>query len=70
MKWESLTTAQRKKVIRSHMFLREKYEDGVFVKLKGRIVADGRMQDRTIYSDYSSPTAKTLATLGNSATFS
>jgi hypothetical protein len=63
VKWESLTAVQRKKVIRSHMFLREKYEDGEFVKLKGRIVADGRMQDRAIYNDYSSPTAKTRSVM-------
>jgi len=35
VKWESLTQAQKGKVVRSHMFLREKYEDGIFVKLKG-----------------------------------
>jgi translation elongation factor P/translation initiation factor 5A len=40
------------------MFLREKYEDGSFVKIKARLVADGRMQDRTVYSDHSSPTAR------------
>jgi hypothetical protein len=31
--------------------------------MKGRVVADGRMQDRTIYSDYSSPTAKTRSVM-------
>jgi hypothetical protein len=41
------------------MFLKEKYEDGSFVKMKARLVADGRMQDRTVYTDYWSPTAKT-----------
>jgi hypothetical protein len=35
--------------------LREKYEDGFFVKMKAQLVADGR----NIYNDYSSPTAKT-----------
>jgi hypothetical protein len=45
------------------MFLREKYQDGKFVKLKGRIVADCRMQDRTIYTNYSSPTAKTRSVM-------
>jgi len=63
VKWDELTDEQRKKVVRSHMFLREKYEDGKFVKLKGRIVADGRMQDRTLYSDYSSPTARTRSVM-------
>jgi len=41
------------------MFLLEKYGDGKFIKMKGRIVADGRLQDCTIYTDFSSPTAKT-----------
>jgi hypothetical protein len=59
VKWDSLTLEQRKIVVRSHMFLREKYEDGKIVKLKGRIVADGRMQDRSVFTDYSPPTAKT-----------
>jgi hypothetical protein len=63
VQWNDLTQKQRKKVVRSHMFLREKYEDGKFVKLKGRIVADGRMQDRTIYTDFSSPTAKTRSVM-------
>jgi len=63
VKWDSLTPEQCKKVVRSHMFLREKYEDGRFVKLKGRIVADGRMQDRSVYTDYSSPTAKTRSVM-------
>jgi hypothetical protein len=63
VKWETLTKAQRKKVVRSHMFLQKKYEDGKFIKMKGRIVADGRMQDRTIYIDYSSPTAKTRSVM-------
>ncbi len=45
------------------MFLKEKYEHGKFVKMKGRVVADGRMQDRTVYSDYSSHTAKTKSVM-------
>jgi hypothetical protein len=40
---KNLTAKQRKNIIRSHMFLTEKYEDGKFVKMKGRVVADGRM---------------------------
>jgi len=63
VKWENLIDDQKKKVVRSHMFLREKYEDGKLIKLKGRIVADGRMQDRTIYTDFSSPTAKTRSVM-------
>ena len=41
------------------MFLKEKFEDESFVKLKARLVADSQTQDRSLYSDYSSPTAKT-----------
>jgi hypothetical protein len=33
------------------------------VKMKGRIVANGRMQDRTIYTNYSSPTATTRSVM-------
>lgn len=29
------------------------------MKIKARLVADGRMQDQAVYSDCSSPTAKT-----------
>jgi hypothetical protein len=63
VKWHELTEEQKAKTVRSHMFLREKYEDGKFIKMKGRIVADGRMQDRTVYTDYSSPTAKTRSVI-------
>jgi hypothetical protein len=63
VKWHELTEEQKAKTVRSHMFLQEKYEDGKFVKMKGRIVADGRMQDRTVYTDYSSPTAKTRSVM-------
>jgi len=63
VKWADLTAEQKETVIRSHMFLKEKWEDGKFVKMKGRVVADGRMQDKTVYSDYSSPTAKTRSVM-------
>jgi len=63
VKWESLTVSQRRAIIRSHMFLKEKYEDGHFVKIKGRVVADGRMQDKTVYNDYSSLTVKTRSVM-------
>jgi hypothetical protein len=63
VKWEELTREQQKKAVRSHMFLSEKYEDGVFVKMKARLLVDGRMQDRSLYHDYSSPTAKTKSVM-------
>jgi len=59
VKWEDLNDEQKKNAVRSHMFLKEKHEDGKFIKMKARLVEDGRMQDREVYNDYSSPTAKT-----------
>ena len=50
----------QKKVIKSFMFLKEKFtSDGTFDKLKSRLVAGGHMQDRDsiLYEDSSSPTA-------------
>jgi len=63
VRWTELSKEQKHKVIRSHMFLKEKYEDGAFVKMKARLVADGRMQDRTVYPDHSSPTVKTKSVM-------
>jgi Reverse transcriptase (RNA-dependent DNA polymerase). len=46
------------------MFLKEKYDGkGWFEKLKGRLVADGRMQDRTLYQDKESKTAAIESTM-------
>lgn len=58
MKWETLSKVEKKKAVHLHMFLKEKFKDGKFVKMQVRLVADGKMQDRTIYTDFSSPTAK------------
>jgi hypothetical protein len=57
--YNTLSSEQRKKVIRSKMFLKEKFlPDGAFDKLKSRLVAGGDMQDREDYDDRdtSSPT--------------
>ena len=52
----SLTKSQIKKIIRSSMFLKEKYKaNGDFEKLKSRLVAGGHMQDRSDMGDVSSP---------------
>ena len=57
--WNSLTEQQRKKMIPSIMFLKEKYlPTGEFDKLKARFVAGGHKQDRMEYDDVSSPTAR------------
>ena len=53
-----LTNDEKKKVIRSSLFLKEKYDStGKFEKVKARLVAGGHMQDRSIYPDLSAPTA-------------
>jgi Reverse transcriptase (RNA-dependent DNA polymerase). len=55
----NLSGKQRRRIIRSSMFLKEKFDGmGKFEKLKGRLVADGRMQDRSLYADKRSPTAR------------
>ena len=42
------------------MFLKEKYTaDGMFEKLKSRLVAGGHLQDRDVYNNGASPTAST-----------
>lgn len=54
----SLTVKQLKKIIGSSMFLKEKFDAfGIFEKLKGRLVGDGRMQDRRLYRKLKSPTS-------------
>jgi hypothetical protein len=57
---KTLTLQQKKAIIRSSMFLKEKYDSmGKFEKLKARLVANGNMQDKALYPDMSSPTAAT-----------
>lgn len=56
---KSLTLKQLKKIIRSSLFLKMKYDSsGKFDKLKARLVAGGHMQDRSLYdaTETSSPT--------------
>jgi hypothetical protein len=55
---KDLTEQQRRKVIYSSMFLKEKYVFGEFEKLKSRLVAGGNLQDKSDYSEEetSSPT--------------
>ena len=64
VKKSDLSLRQRKKMIRSMMFLKEKYlPSGEFDKLKARLVAGGHMQDRSEYTwkDTSSPTVSLSA---------
>jgi hypothetical protein len=53
---KKLSNSQKKKIIRSHLFFKEKWKQGVFDKLKARLVARGDMQDATLYPDNASPT--------------
>jgi hypothetical protein len=55
MMFDELTADQKGKIVRSMLFLKEK-RDGT---LKSRLVADGRMQDRSSEPDTSSPTVAT-----------
>jgi hypothetical protein len=60
MQLEGMTAAEKKGIIRSSMFIKEKFlSTGEFEKLKARLVAGGDQQDRALYNDLSSPTAAT-----------
>ena len=60
--YSSLSSTQRKKLIRSFMFLKEKFKpDGTFDKLKMRLVAGGHLQNKLDYDDISSPTISLIA---------
>ena len=57
---KTLTAEQRSRVIRSSMFLKEKFlPTGEFEKLKARLVAGGDQQDKSLYDDLSAPTVST-----------
>jgi hypothetical protein len=52
-----LSARQLKRAIRSLMFLKTKFDGlGRFEKIKARLVANGKQQDRTLYPDTYSPT--------------
>jgi len=59
-----LTKQERGAIIRSSMFLKDKYHaSGAFEKFKARLVAGGDQQDRLLYDNLSSPTAVTTSVL-------
>jgi len=59
---KDLTDAQRRSIISSSMFLKEKFDaEGKFEKLKARLVAGGHQQDKTIYEHTSSHTIRTTS---------
>ena len=58
----SLTKTQMRKIIRSSMFLKEKFDSmGVFEKLKASILAGDDQQNKSPYKDVGSPRVTTLA---------
>ena len=65
VKLKDIGWKHRRNIIRSFMFLKEKFlPTGEFDKYKGRLVADGRMQDRELITgDISSPTASFTSVL-------
>ena len=57
---KGLSGAEKRRIIRSSMFLKEKFlASGEFEKLKARLVAGGDQQDRNLYEDLSAPTVGT-----------
>ena len=55
-----MTQQERAAVIRSSMFVKEKFQtNGQFDKLKARLVAGGHMQGKELYENLSAPTAPT-----------
>jgi hypothetical protein len=57
-----LTASERSSVIRSSMFLKDKYlASGAFDKFKARLVGGGDGQDKSLYDNLSSPTAATTS---------
>ena len=60
--WRAMTEVERKRLIPSSMFLKEKKDSaGKVEKIKARLVAGGHRQDKTLYSDLSSPTVSTTS---------
>ncbi len=59
-----LTSNERKAVIRSSMFLKDKFTaSGVFDKIKARLVAGGDQQDKELYGNLSSRAASIAASI-------
>jgi Reverse transcriptase (RNA-dependent DNA polymerase) len=60
--WRTLTPQQRGAVIRSSMFLKEKFlATREFEELKARHVAKGDQQNKNLYNDLSAPTVSAAA---------
>ena len=60
----TLTKTERRSIIRSQTFLKEKFlPTGVFEKLKARLVVGGNQQNKDLYDDISSPTVSSSAVM-------
>ena len=60
IKVSRLTISERRSIMRSSMFIKEKFfPDGTFEKLKTRLVAGGAKQDKSLHGDLSAPTVLT-----------
>ena len=64
-KFSELSKTQRKKIIRAKVIITEKFKNGVFERLKARLVALGNLQDKTEYTkaELSSPTPSSMIVL-------
>jgi len=50
VKWEEPSEQQKSKAVKLQMFLKEIIDDGAILKIKARLVANGRMQDLSVYT--------------------
>ena len=63
-----LTFAERNAIIRSSMFMKDKFTaSGEFEKFKARLVAGGDQQEKELYENLSSPTGSTTSVLAVAA---
>jgi len=63
VRWEDLSAEEKERVMPSLLFLKDKYVDGKFEKIKARLAGNGYFQDRSSYGDLSSPTIAIMALL-------
>ena len=62
--YSNLSAVSRKAILRTSMFLKEKFTaNGLFEKLKARLVTGGDQQDKEFYENLSSSTAATSSVM-------
>ena len=60
IRYNDMSQIQKSEIIDSSMKLKDKFDaQGIYEKLKARLVADGSQQDRSLYPNNSSPTVQT-----------